>query len=178
MELIKSTIEEFSMWFQDTDLEPKFPLISRKFRSYKNGQIQEVYRLAKDGVTVGITFCGESPTNFYRIHLFEINSDYHRQGIGTEFYKLVSEQIGSRAITLAYAGKKDGEAHSFWTKMGFVQRFSDGRSHEMINKEYASLSRRYASTKIGHAKIRTVIKETEGKVEIIKINLETNEQIS
>lgn len=181
MELIKCTFDDFCKWFQGSDLESKFPLISRRVKKYTSDQVRDIYKLEKDGEVVGITFCGYSVTNHYRIHLFEVNSDFHRQRIGTEFYKLLSEEIGDREITLSYAGNSGGEAHMFWKKMGFVQRFSDGRSHEMINEKYSTLSERHRNQlfpNIKRAKIRTVVKEHDGMVEIVKIDLDNNEQIS
>lgn len=178
MEILKSTFEEILQLIEDEQVRTEFPLIGKRCNTYKSVDEGSYYIAIENETLVGAALCSIRTDGMFRINLFEVRESWHNMGIGSKMFEFISEDVGNKPITLSYAGNKNGEAYNFWVKMGFVQRYRDGRSHEMINKEYASLSRRYASTKIGHAKIRTVIKETERKVEIIKINLETNEQIS
>ena len=142
MEILKSTFEEILQLLEDEQVRTEFPLIGKRCGTYKSVDEGSYYIAIENETLVGAALCSIRTDGMFRINLFEVRESWHNMGIGRKMFEFISEDIGNRPITLSYAGNKNGEAYNFWVKMGFVQRYRDGRSHEMINKKYAFLANR------------------------------------
>ena len=129
MRLFKfSSYDGFKRWFTAKRAED-FPMINDKHSHHASNKSERIFRVVKGCKTVGIIFYMLNVTGSARISLFEVNKNYHRQGIGKQMYRLLLKELPNPImITLSYLGERGGEAYSFWKKMGFLPV---GRGHEM-----------------------------------------------
>ena len=136
-----SSLDKFLAWFTPKR-QQDFPMIASKCGSGDRSK-DRILKAVKGCKTVGIIFFKVRGDGQFVISLFEVNSRFRRQGIGTEvFNRLREKYIGKKPVMLFYAGESGGEAHMFWLAMGFRLPNPHSRGHMLTLTDWGRVPSR------------------------------------
>jgi ribosomal protein S18 acetylase RimI-like enzyme len=134
-----TSFDDFLTWFTPEHRQD-FPMIASKCGSGDRSK-DHILKVAKGCETVGIIFFKKRGDGRVIISLFEINSRFRRQGIGTEVFNQLKEKyIGKKPVMLFYAGESGGEAHMFWQSLGFQLPHPRSHGHMLVYNWFGSKS--------------------------------------
>lgn len=136
MKLIKfGSRQAFYEWFWRGKRSDNYPLIEFNY-SYCREEDTCIYRAIENGKDVGIIFISDLFPGEMWIDLFEINSKFHRKGLGTEMFKLLMEKYKPNFLQLECAEDNNKEALTFWKKMGFRKKQYDSYYEHLMYKNF------------------------------------------